>query len=136
MAWVLDTCLLIDVAEADPTFGLASARLLDSRRPEGLTVCPVSYVELAPVFNGDQNAQNEFLFNLVVNWLEPWNQTDTNEAHRAWHRYVATRRATKIPKRPIADVLIGSFASRFDGILTRNDGDFKTVFPQLAIIAP
>lgn len=25
MAWVVDTCLLIDVAEADPTFGVASA---------------------------------------------------------------------------------------------------------------
>ena len=29
MAWVVDTCLLIDVAEADPTFGVASAKLLE-----------------------------------------------------------------------------------------------------------
>ena len=28
MAWVVDTCLLIDVAEADPTFGAASAKPL------------------------------------------------------------------------------------------------------------
>jgi hypothetical protein len=42
MAWVVDTCLLIDVAEADPTFGAASARLLDLKRAEGLTICPVS----------------------------------------------------------------------------------------------
>ncbi len=64
MAWVVDTCLLIDVAEADPTFGIASARLLDGKRPDGLTICPATYIELAPVFNGDQTAQNEFLFNL------------------------------------------------------------------------
>jgi hypothetical protein len=29
MAWAVDTCLLIDVAEADPTFGVPSAKLLD-----------------------------------------------------------------------------------------------------------
>lgn len=136
MAWVVDTCVLIDVAEADPTFGVASAKLLDLKRSEGLTVCPVTYVELAPVFNGDQVAQEEFLFNLGVNWPEAWTQSDTEEAHRAWHRYVAARRAAKIPKRPLADILIGAFASRCDGILTRNESDFRTVFPNLVIAVP
>jgi len=37
MAWVVDTCLLIDVAEADPTFGVASAKLLDLKRADGFT---------------------------------------------------------------------------------------------------
>src|SRR6266404_4723738 len=92
-------------------------------------ICPVTYIELAPVFNGDQTAQNEFLFDLGVTWPEAWTQADTEEAHRAWQRYVAARRATKAPKRPPADILIGAFASRFDGILTRNEGDFRQVFP-------
>ena len=136
MAWVVDTCLLIDVAEADPTFGVASAKLLDLKRTDGLTICPVTYVELAPVFNGDQAAQNEFLFDLGLSWPEVWAQPDTEEAHRAWHRYVAARRTAKVPKRPLADILIGAFASRRDGILTRNASDFRTVFPRLAIAAP
>ena len=136
MAWVVDTCLLIDVAEADPTFGVASAKLLDLKRTDGLTICPVTYVELAPVFNGDQAAQNEFLFNLGLNWLEARAQPDTEEAYRAWHRYVAARRTAKVPKRPLADILIGAFASRHDGILTRNASDFRTRFPKLAIAAP
>jgi len=34
MAWVVDTCLLIDVAEADSMFGVASAKLLDGRRAD------------------------------------------------------------------------------------------------------
>ena len=42
MAWVIDTCLLIDVAENDPSFGVASATLIDSKRPDGLTICPVT----------------------------------------------------------------------------------------------
>ena len=136
MAWVVDTCLLIDVAEADPTFGVASARLLESKRADGLAICPATYVELAPVFNGDQTAQNEFLFNLGVTWPEAWSQADTEEAHRAWHRYVAARRSANVPKRPLADILIGAFASRFDGLLTRNESDFKTAFPSLTVATP
>ena len=95
MAWVVDTCVLIDVAEADPTFGVASAKLLDLKRSEGLTVCPVTYVELAPVFNGDQVAQEEFLFNLGVNWPEAWTQSDTEEAHRSPRAATGSSRATK-----------------------------------------
>ncbi len=136
MAWVVDTCLLIDIAEADPAFGVPSATLLDAKRPEGITVCPATYVELAPVFNGDQTAQNEFLFNLGVTWPEAWMLADTEEAHRAWQRYVAARRVSSLPKRPLADILIGAFASRFDGLLTRNEADFRRVFPSLAIDVP
>ena len=66
MAWVVDTCLLIDVAVADPTFVAATRNLLQARLPQGLTICPISYIELAPVFQGDRKAQDEFLFNLGV----------------------------------------------------------------------
>ena len=88
------------------------------------------------MFNGDQTAQNEFLFNLSVTWPEAWTQPDSEEAHRAWHRYVTARRATKAPKRPLADILIGAFALRCDGILTRNEADSRQVFPSLAIASP
>jgi predicted nucleic acid-binding protein len=88
------------------------------------------------VFNGDQTAQKEFLFNLGVTWPEAWTQADTEEANRAWHRYVSVRRATRDPKRPLADILIGAFASRRNGILTRNEGDFRQVFPSLVIAVP
>ena len=136
MAWVVDTCVLIDIAEADPTFGVPFAMLLDTKHPDGLTLCPVTYVELAPVFNGDATTQNEFLFHLGVSWPATWTQADTEEGHRAWHRYVAARRATRTVKRPLADILIGAFASRFDGLLTRNESDFRQAFPSLPIVVP
>jgi predicted nucleic acid-binding protein len=135
MAWVVDTCLLIDVAEADPSFGESSASLIDSKRAEGLIICPVTYVELAPVFNGDESAQREFLLKLGATWPEAWTLADTLAAHEAWHRYVIGKRGGRIPKRPVADVLIGAFASRFSGLLTRNEADFTSVFPNLSIVA-
>jgi predicted nucleic acid-binding protein len=136
MAWVVDTCLLIDVAEADPAFGVVSATLIDIKRPDGLAVCPVTYAELAPVFNGNATAQDEFFRDLGVTWPEAWTLDDTLAAHAAWHRYVNGRRAAKVPKRPLAEVLIGAFACRFDGILTRNEADFRTLFPTLNIVVP
>ena len=136
MAWVVDTCLLIDVAEDDPQFGEDSAVLLDHRRPVGLLVAPVSYIELAPLFNGVQTAQNEFLESIGVNWTHSWTWPDTVAAHRAWHQYLVRRRRGRINKRPIADILIGAFASRFDGLLTRNVKDFRAIFPSLRVEEP
>jgi len=131
--WVVDTCLLIDVAEDDAEFGEASARLLDRRRSAGLLIAPVSYVELAPLFNGVTEAQNEFLDSSGVNWTHTWTWPDTIAAHRAWHHYMLKRRTGKISKRPIADVLIGAFAVRFNGLLTRNAKDFRGLFPDLPV---
>jgi len=136
MAWVADTCLLIDVAEADPQFGVASAQLFDRLRSDGLVICPVSYIELAPLFNADEDAQRHFLHNLAATWWEPWTLADTREAYAGWNRYVASRRSGRMPKRPLADILIGAFAMRFQGILTRNESDFRQVFPALKILTP
>jgi predicted nucleic acid-binding protein len=134
--WVVDTCVLIDVAEDDPQFGKRSARLLDRRRSAGLLVAPVSYVELAPLFNGISETQNEFLESIGVNWTHSWTWPDTAATHGAWHRYIVTRRRGGISKRPIADILIGAFAIRFDGLLTRNVKDFGDLFPDLRLEQP
>ena len=36
----------------------------------------------------------------------------------------------------VVDILNGAFAPRCYGILTRNESDFRTVFPKLANAAP
>ena len=136
MAWVVDTCLLLDVAVDDPQFFSVSARLLDGKQSEGLVVCPVSVVEIAPVFAGQMPAVTEFLERLTIPWPETWTQADTQAAFTAWNNYVVGKRQGRIAKRPIADVLIGAFASRFQGLLTRNPSDFRQLFPALPIIEP
>lgn len=37
--WVVDTCVVVDVLEADPVFGLRSAQLLQRLLPEGGCAC-------------------------------------------------------------------------------------------------
>lgn len=136
MPWLVDTCVLIDVAEADPKFGAASARLLQAKLREGLVVSPVSYAELAPVFDGSLEMQDEFLSAAGVSFDAPWKHEDTLAAHAAWWSLVRRRRGRPAPRRPIADVLIGAMACRVGGLITRNGRDFAPLFPDLAIRDP
>ena len=136
MPWVVDTCVLIDIADADPQFAASSAALLNARRSEGLIVAPVTYVELAPVFDGDLARQELFLYHLEVSWPQVWTHAETLAAHAAWQRHVQAKRVRRIQKRPMADLLIGAFAERRDGLLTRNEADFRSVFPNLRIVVP
>ena len=136
MAWVVDTCLVIDVLDDDPEFGRASAALLDKWQGEGLVLCPVSYIELAPAFLGDAARQREFLDQVGIEYSTGWTWGDTRAAHRAWGRHVELRRAGRAARRPVADVLLGAFASTRLGLLTRNAGDFASIFPELSIIGP
>ncbi len=134
--WIIDTCILIDVLENDPNFGNDSARLLDEKAPEDLAICPMTYAELAPSFEGSNELQQEFLRGIGIDFLEPWNWHDTQRAHAAWSRYAKRRRQQQSPKRPLADILIGAYAAGRSGLLTRNRSDFAIVFPELTIIEP
>ena len=129
MAWVVDTCLLIDLAVDDPKFFAASARVLDAKQTDGLVVCPITTVELAPVFGGQITAVGEFFAQLNIAWPENWTVAATQSAFAAWHRYVAGKREGNFAKRPIADALIGGFS-------TRHASDFRPLFPALTIVEP
>jgi hypothetical protein len=61
MIWIVDTCVVLDVLENDPDFGMPSAMLLEARLGDGLAVSPVTMIELAPAFAGDLRAQKRFL---------------------------------------------------------------------------
>lgn len=57
MSWIVDTCVLLDVRLADPKFGRASAACLEAHSPDGLRLCPITFVEIAPSFRGDVTRQ-------------------------------------------------------------------------------
>ena len=136
MAWVIDTCMVLDVLEDDPSFGETSAERIDTHSEQGLAISPVTYAELAPAFRGSRILQDEFLAAMGVRFRQDWTWEDTLQAHGAWHEHIRRRRSKEGPKRPLADILIGSFATRFQGLLTRNPDDFRTAFPDLALGVP
>jgi predicted nucleic acid-binding protein len=136
MAWVVDTCMLIDVLEDDPEFGQASALVLDAHAEDGLVVCPVTYAELSPAFQGDRSLQDEFLGEIGVDYRESWVWEDTLRAHEAWHFFIQRKRSGQLLKRPLADILIGAFAVRHQGLITRNPSDFAPVFRDLTLRGP
>jgi len=136
MPWVVDTCILLDVLEDHPEFGPASALTLDGLAEDGLTICPVTYAELAPAFDGSSSLQEEFLTGVGVDFRQDWLWEDTLRSHEAWNDFVRRRRSRLVAKRPLADVLIGAFASRYQGLITRNQSDFATIFPDLPIRSP
>ena len=136
MAWVVDTCLVLDVLDDDPAFGEAAARCIEGHQPDGLTICPVTLIELAPAFLGDWRRAEEFLTQLGVDYQADWISADTHAAFAAWHRHIERKRAGQSARRPVADIQIGAFAVRHQGLLTRNAGDFKRWFPSLKVAGP
>lgn len=136
MAWVVDTCILIDVLEDDPQFGRSSALTLDALAGDGLVVCPLTYAELAPAFEGKTALQDEFLHGVGVDFRQDWTWADTRRAHEAWHRFIERRRTLSLPRRPLADILVGAFASRYQGLITRNAADFAPIFPGMNLQVP
>ena len=133
---VVDTCILIDILEHDPDFGRESALCLRRYVSGGLVICPVSMIELSPAFDGDFLRQKEFLSLCGVSYDQGFDAADVMRSHQAWNVYIRKKRLCSIPKRPVADLMIGAFATRFDGLITRNQKDFKPWFPELKLVVP
>ena len=136
MSLVVDTCVIIDVLDGRSPFSKASAKTLDKYADKGLLIAPISYVELAPAFLGDENRERDFLLDLGIDLPPLIDNTDLSAAHAAWYRQVLRKRQGKTARRPIADVMIGALASVNEGLITRNVKDFRALFPKLRIISP
>jgi len=127
MAWVVDSCILLDIRMSDADFGLRSAKCLAAHLSDGLIIAPITYVELAPAFKGDASIQNAFLERAGVEWLTSWTRSDTEAAYELWAAHVRKKRTGQESKRPVSDVFIEAFAKRFQGLITRNAKHFSTV---------
>ena len=136
MSMVVDTCVILDVLEQDPAFGLASAEVLEKHAEGGLVISPLTYVELSPAFLGDETRERDFLFEIGIDLPPKFGEDDLSLAHAAWNGHIQRKRSGKAARRPVADVMIGALAQANDGLITRNADDFHALFPSLNIITP
>ena len=136
MIWVVDTCVVIDLVERDGEFGAVSAAALASKIDDSFVIAPITYVELGPVFDGDRERQDAFL---KASWIDcdfAGNKDAVFAAHKAWYEHVLRKRKGEAAKRPIADVMIGAYALQKGGLITRNEDDFRSLYPDLTIYNP
>lgn len=136
MAWVVDTSVVVDLITGDSLFEPASTECLQAHLGDGLVISPVTFVELGPSFSGDEKAAEAFLKASHIVTAELWTPADTFLAHRLWHEFQLRRRQSQVAKRPVADILIAAFAERFQGLITRNAADFRTILPTLTLVEP
>ena len=136
MSMVVDTCVILDVLEQDPTYGIASAEALEKYAEGGLIISPLTYVELSPAFLGDETRERDFLFEIGIDLPPAFNEDDLSLAHAAWNNHIQRKRSGKTARRPVADVMIGALAQANDGLITRNVSDFRALFPKLNIVTP
>ncbi len=136
MSMVVDTCVILDILDQDPVFGSASAEAVDAYAPRGLIISPLTYVELAPAFLGDEERERDFLFEIGIDLPPGIGEDDLSLAHAAWNRHIQRKRSGKSARRPVADVMIGALALANDGLITRNIDDFRSLFPRLNIVTP
>ena len=134
MPVAVDTCILLDIALNDPIHGVTSADTVSRYVDRGVVICPVTFVELAPQFDGELSELRYFLGELGIDYDQAFSGEDRDVAAAAFTRYRASRKNQTSPKRPVADILIGAFACRFDGLLTRNQADFRILFPELELV--
>lgn len=135
MAWVVDTCVLIDVSDEDAVHGQRSAEVLERHLDQGLVLSPMSYVELAPAFDGSSRRLADFLSGAGV-MVESMTSGDVDIAFRLWAQHVSDKRSGRVSRRPIADVFIAALALRSTGLITRNARDFWALCPHLPVCDP
>ena len=136
MSMVVDTCVILDVLERDPVFGIASAEAIDRHADDGLIISPMTYVELSPAFLGDEARERNFLFEIGIDLPPGVSDEGLSIAAAAWNRHIQRKRSGKAARRPVADVMIGALAQANDGLITRNADDFRALFPSLNIVTP
>ena len=101
MTWVLDTCVLLDLACNDKIFADCASRAIQSKLDDVLTIAPITYVELAPQFLGDVERQNEFLRDLWIECDFGGSMDSVLAAHHAWYEHVLRKRKESVGTHPI-----------------------------------
>lgn len=139
MSTAIDTNILVDLLAGEDFGAGEAARALDALHQRGaLVICGVVYAELLayPGRTDEEVAAVLDAAGIRVDWdLGPsvW-----RSAGRAYAQYACRRRQarTAVPRRLLADFVIGAHALTAGSLLTRDLGIYRASFPELAVWAP
>jgi predicted nucleic acid-binding protein len=129
---LVDSCVLIDVFDADPQWQQWSLDALQTHQGEGLAVNALVCAEIAPSFGSVQ--QMEKALDLVHLVYSPLSQT---AAYLAAQAFTAYRKNKGVKSSTLPDFFIGAHAQTQGWtILTRDKARYQTYFPSVKLITP
>lgn len=129
---LVDSCVLIDVFDADPQWQQWSLDALQTYQGEGLAVNALVCAEIAPSFGSVQQMQNALdLVHLVYSPLSPTAAYLASQAFAAYRKNKGPKSGT------LPDFFIGAHAQTQGwAILTRDKARYRTYFPAVKLITP
>ncbi|MGH3827918.1 MAG: type II toxin-antitoxin system VapC family toxin [Pseudonocardiaceae bacterium] len=133
MITAVDTCVLLDVFTADPTFGPASRDCLGECLAVGsVLACAVVWAETSACFPEPESTEAAMAtLRATFSALEKRSADHAGEAWRSYRQDGGPR------QRVVADFLIGAHASlQADRLLTRDRGFYRSYFPDLTVVDP
>ncbi len=133
MTVLVDSNVLIDVAEADPVWGEWSRRALDrAGASEPLVVNPIIYAEVSVAFERIEEVEA-----VLPTASFKREQIPFEAAFLAGKAYLAYRRRGGASGSPLHGFSVGAHAVvAGHRLLTRDARLYRTYFPRLEIIAP
>jgi predicted nucleic acid-binding protein len=133
MITAVDSSVLYDVLNEDPTFSVAAERTLFSCRAEGrVLACEIVWAEVATRYPSS-NAARAALNALQIEF-SPLGENAALLAGDKWREY---RRRGGPRTRVVPDFLIGAHASTHaDRLLTRDRGFYRSYFRGLTVLDP
>ncbi len=136
MTTAIDTNALVALWDTGPELNAAAQKALDAAQARGaLVICGAVYTELLALPGRTENMLDGFFAATAIRI--DWNSTEQiwRVAGRAFQNYAARRSQKILPRRILADFLIGAHAAvnRYR-LMTLDQRLYRTAFPKLEIV--
>ncbi len=138
MTTVLDTNVITALWDGDDALNATAQSALDAALARGALIVPAPvYSELIAFVGRSESFLDTFLAEtgIAVDWH--MEERVWRAAGQAFQSYAGRRRGQREPgpRRILADLLIGAYATRHDfPLLTFDEGIYRTAFPALKVV--